>query len=121
MKIVITTNKDSLDTEVSSRFGRCKYFGLVEVEDENIKEVECVENEGAKQAHGAGIKASEQVGNLGAEKIISGNIGPNASAVLNQLDIEVYKATGPVKKAISDLVSGELKKVESTVSKHFGM
>ncbi|MBN2421733.1 NifB/NifX family molybdenum-iron cluster-binding protein [Candidatus Woesearchaeota archaeon] len=121
MKIVISSNGESLESDVDMRFGRCKYFIVVETENKEIKNFSAVENQGALQGHGAGIKAAEQIGELKANAIITGNLGPNASTVLNQLNIDCYQAIGTVKDAVNNLLQGKLKKINSIVQKHFGM
>jgi predicted Fe-Mo cluster-binding NifX family protein len=121
MKIVVSSPSESLEDNVDSRFGRCKYFLLIETEDKNIVSHKAFENQGNIQMHGAGIKAAEQVGELKADKLITGNLGPNASNVINQLGIEVYQASGSIKKAINDLLDNNLEIINSTVRSHFGM
>ncbi|MBD3204643.1 diguanylate cyclase [Candidatus Woesearchaeota archaeon] len=110
-----------METKVDPRFGRSRYFMIVKVHDKEITHHKAVENIGGKQMHGAGIKAAEQAGELKADKIITGNIGPNASNVLTELGIEVYEASGDIRKAAEDLIEGRLKKIDSNVGSHFGM
>lgn len=121
MRIVVTSLGDSIESMVNPRFGRCQYFIVVDVENKEIKHVESVKNGGAAQAHGAGIMAGQLVGNLKPDKIITGNLGPNASRVLQQLDVEIYQASGKIKDAVHKLLEGKLPKLTQTVPGHFGM
>ena len=121
MKIVVSATGETLESQIDPRFGRCQYFLLVEAEGSEVKTVKAVPNEGAAQGHGAGIRAAQQVGNLGAEKIITGNLGPNAFNALTQLGLESYRATGVAKDAVDKLLKGELPKIATTVPDHFGM
>ncbi len=121
MKIVVSSTGEDIKSDVDPRFGRCAYFLTIEVEDSKIGNVTCEKNEGAVQGQGAGIKAAQQVGNMKPDKIITGNLGPNASGVINQLGIEVYQASGPVEDALMALIDGKLSKLTDIVPSHFGM
>jgi len=107
MKIAISTEKDSIESLIDQRFGRCKYFLVVDTEKNEL--VKAVENEGAIQGHGAGIKAAQQIGELGVEAVITGDIGPNATNVLEQLGIKTYHASGTAKEAVEKFNNNELK------------
>ena len=122
MKIAISSVDNTIKSQVDQRFGRCKYFLIVEIEDKKIKRIKAVENQGAIQSHGAGIKAAQQIGELGVEAVITGNIGPNAADVLDKLNIRVGKGNGIVKDAVQDFIHGKLQELKgSSVSSHFGM
>ena len=41
-KIAISSDVDSLNGQIDQRFGRCRYFVVVEVTDKDIKEVKAV-------------------------------------------------------------------------------
>jgi predicted Fe-Mo cluster-binding NifX family protein len=114
-KIAITSDGSTLDSMVDQRFGRCRYFLVVELADKEIKEVKAVENEGAIQGHGAGIKAAQQVGELGVSAVISGDVGPNAANVLGQLGIRTYHASGSAKEALDRFNKNELGGITETV------
>lgn len=121
MKLVISSDGNTIDSEIDPRFGRCRYFIIVETENKEIKEVSSVENQGVIQGHGAGIRAGQQVGEINPDAIITGNLGPNALNVIRQLNIDAYQATGTVKTAVKDFIEGKLKKMTSNVGPHFGM
>ncbi|MCD6229869.1 MAG: hypothetical protein J7K00_03640 [Candidatus Diapherotrites archaeon] len=121
MKIAISTEKKTMDSLVDQRFGRCKYFLIMELENGNPVNVKAVENLGALQGHGAGIQASQQLGELGIEAVITGNLGPNATEVLNQLGIKAYAASGTAKDAVEKFSQGTLGKINKTAEPHAGM
>ena len=121
MRIVASSLGNDIESMVNPRFGRCDYFLVIDIEKKEIKHVEAVKNSGATQAHGAGIMAAQLVGNLKPDKIITGNIGPNSMGVLQQLDIEIYQASGKIKDAVFQLLDGKLPKLTQTVPGHFGM
>ena len=99
--ICLSANSDQADqAEIDSRFGRCPYFIVAEIENGKVIKTTAIENPGASQGHGAGISAGETVGKTGAEIIISGNFGPQANTILNQLNIKMHSETGKVKDII---------------------
>jgi predicted Fe-Mo cluster-binding NifX family protein len=107
---------------VYAAFGRCPTFTLVEVEGDAIGEATVVQNPGAVAGGGAGIAAAQEIVNLGASSVITGNCGPNAAGVLARAGITVYSSSGPVRESIRNLLAGSLKPVEGpTVPGHFGM
>lgn len=108
MKIVVSSDSGDLEGNVDSRFGRCKYFLSIELDGKEISTYEAVENQGAKENHGAGLKAAKQMGILDAEAIITGNIGPNAQSILSDLGIKVYKAEGSLRDAVEKFMNGQL-------------
>ena len=116
MRIVISSDGDTIESNVDMRFGRCRYFLIVDIEDGEIIDVKSVENEGAVMGHGAGIKAAQQAGNLNPDKIITGNLGPNAFNVLSQLNISAYMGYGIVQDSIQKLLEGKLERISQNDS-----
>jgi len=107
MKIAISAEKDTEESLIDQRFGRCKYFLVIDAEKNQL--IEAVENKGAIQGHGAGIKAAQQIGELGVKAVITGDVGPNAANVLEQLGIKTYHASGTAKEAVEKFNNNELK------------
>ena len=103
MRIIISSDGASIGSNVDQRFGRCSYFVIVDIENSETTSVESVPNEGCSEGHGAGIKAAQQVGNLKPDKIITGNIGPNALNILKQLKIKIYRDSGIIQSAIQKI------------------
>ena len=120
MKIAISSAGKSLESDIDPRFGRCRYFLVVDTE---TREVEALPNENAEMMGGAGIKAAQLVADRGLNTVITGNIGPNAFEVLNAAGIEILTGVnGTVAGAIEDYKQGDLKRAEaSTVGPHSGM
>jgi predicted Fe-Mo cluster-binding NifX family protein len=109
MKIVIATNQGGLDDQVTPAFGRAPTFTVVEVADNEIGNVEVVPNQSASAPGGAGIQAAQWAANSGAQAVIAGNYGPNASGILNQAGIEMLSAAGmTVRQAVEGYTRGEL-------------
>ncbi len=116
-KICVSSAKGSLDSEIDPRFGRCKYFAVVEINNGEILNSQIIENTGASQGSGAGLSAAEQIGNLKVKALITGDIGPKAGEVLSQLGIEVYKKSGIIKEAINEYINNNLaENKENTLS-----
>jgi len=111
MKIAISSNGPDMDSQVDFRFGRCPYFVIVEVENNEIKGSESIENTSKDQLGGAGITAAQAVADKGVNVVITGNLGPRAFTVFEQMEIEVYQGSGTVKEAVEKYLKGELKKV----------
>ncbi|MFX1295444.1 MAG: NifB/NifX family molybdenum-iron cluster-binding protein [Promethearchaeota archaeon] len=120
---VSSQSLDGLTASVDPRFGRCRAFTIVKVENAKIVNVQVLENAGMMASGGAGIQAAQLVGNTGARIVLTGNVGPNASQALQGLGIAVYiGASGTVENAINAYLNGILQQVTSaTVPSHFGM
>ena len=97
---VSSTGKD-LKSEVDPRFGRAKYFILI---DPETTDLEVIENPNTEAAHGAGIQSAQLIASKNVKAVLTGNCGPNAQRIFNAAGIKVI--TG---------VSGNL---ETALSKH---
>ncbi|PSH04187.1 MAG: dinitrogenase iron-molybdenum cofactor biosynthesis protein [Acidobacteria bacterium] len=112
MRIAITSEGEALQSAVDPRFGRAKYFVVVDTE----MNVTAVIYNGANvnAAQGAGIKAGKRVSELGVQALITGNVGPKAFEILREGNVAVYTgATGTVADAIEQFRAGNLKLAES--------
>jgi predicted Fe-Mo cluster-binding NifX family protein len=115
MRIVISSTGKDLKSEVDSRFGRCPYFLLVEIDEQSkeIKDFEVIENTAQKEVGGAGITAGELVGNQKPEVVITTNMGPRAFQIFNQLKIRVYQGRGKIREVLDEFLKGNLKEINS--------
>jgi predicted Fe-Mo cluster-binding NifX family protein len=120
MKIGITAKGDNLDSEVDPRFGRCKYFIIV---DPDTLEFEAIENFSIEASGGAGVQSGQLVATKEVEVILTGNIGPNAFQILQSAGIKtITGASGKVREAIEKYKKGGFKPVEgSNVNSKFGI
>ncbi|MCF8094336.1 MAG: NifB/NifX family molybdenum-iron cluster-binding protein [Desulfobacteraceae bacterium] len=111
MKVAVSSNGKTLDSEIDTRFGRAACFLLVDL---NSMSCEAVENkQNLKAAQGAGIQAAKTVVDHGAGAVITGNCGPKAYAVLQQAGISVITgASGQAKDALEKYKQGELSPAE---------
>jgi len=112
MKVAITSNGQEMDSELDTRFGRAKYFILVDTESGEHEAVDNKQNLNAAQ--GAGIQAGQNVVELGAEAVLTGNVGPKAFRVLQAADIKIYLcgSVATVAEAVEQLKAGNLKQVD---------
>ena len=120
MKIAVSSTGDNLDSNVDMRFGRCKYFMIVDSEN---MEFNAVSNESVMASGGAGIKAAETIVNQDVEIVLTGNIGPNAHRTLSAAGIKVFTgATGTIKEAIDKYKNNDLRESGSAnVGSHSGI
>jgi len=120
MKIGITSTGENLDANVDQRFGRCKYFLIVDAES---MEFEVLSNENAMASGGAGIQAAQTIANKGVGAVVTGNIGPNAFQTLSAAGMKIFTGvSGTIKESVEKYKKGELKETEApSVGSHSGM
>jgi len=120
MKVCVTSQGDSLDSQVDPRFGRCPYFLIV---DTDSMDFEAIENSSVKVGGGAGIVSGQLIASKGVEMVITGNVGPNAFQTLQAANIKIIiGVSGTVKQAIEEFKKGQLKPTEGpSVGSKFGM
>jgi predicted Fe-Mo cluster-binding NifX family protein len=120
MKICITSQGNTLDSQIDPRFGRCAYFIIV---DPDTMDFEAIDNASAGSTGGAGIQAGQLISEKGVKAVLTGNVGPNAFRTLNAAKIQVITGVnGTIKDIITEYKNGELKPIsEPSVGSHFGM
>jgi predicted Fe-Mo cluster-binding NifX family protein len=120
MKIGVSSTGENLDANVDQRFGRYKYFLIVDTES---MEFEVLSNENAMASGGAGIQAAQTIAKTGAEVVVTGNVGPNAFQTLSAAGMKIFTgASGTIKESIEKYKKGELKETEApNVDSHSGM
>jgi predicted Fe-Mo cluster-binding NifX family protein len=112
MKIVVTSQGDTLADPVDPRFGRAMRFLVFDTETSNLQVVNNVTSLSAAQ--GAGIQAAETLSRLGVQAVITGHCGPKAFRVLSAAGIKVFNTdaiTGA--EALERFQSGKLTGVQS--------
>jgi|YelNatPaOPRAMG01_1025707.scaffolds.fasta_scaffold52935_3 predicted Fe-Mo cluster-binding NifX family protein len=119
MKIAISAMGATLDSEVDPRFGRCRYFIIV---DSETMQFEAVENSSSAASGGAGIAAAQMIASKGVRAVLTGNCGPNAYQVLSSIGIEVITGvSGKVKDVIEAYRQGKYRaSSQPNVPGHFG-
>ena len=112
MKIAVSSIDKNIDGNVSDVFGRSPYFIIAEIENQKIERTEAIENKSTDQMSGAGISAAQLIAEKNVNAVITGNVGPRASDVLKQFNIEVYRGSGAIKEVLQEFINGELKKLQ---------
>ncbi len=122
MKICLTAEGNTLESNVDSRFGRCKWFIIYDTKTDDF---EALPNANAAGMGGVGIQNSTLMAEKNVEVVLTGNLGPNAANILQQAGIKaITGVTGKVKDAVERFKKGKLKVDSSTsptVTPHFGM
>ena len=119
MKICITAQGDNLDADVDPRFGRCKYFIIVNTE---TLEFEAISNPNIDSSCGAGIQSGQLIAQKQVSSVLTGNVGPNAFTTLKAVGVEVITGvSGKIKDAIEKYKSNGFQTTKGpSVDSHFG-
>lgn len=99
MKIAISSQGKEENSLMDSRFGRCEYFCIYDIEDDGFK---VIENTAINSNAGAGIEAANLVLKESIDAVVTGNIGPHANEVFKKSNIKIF--TSDVKR-ISDIIN----------------
>lgn len=106
MKVAVSSTGGGLDAPVDPRFGRCPYHLIV---DTDTLSFEALPNASMGAPSGAGIGAAQAVAQKEVGAVLTGNIGPNATAVLSQAGIKMFTgATGTVRQTLKAFKDGKL-------------
>jgi predicted Fe-Mo cluster-binding NifX family protein len=120
MKICVTSEGTTLDSKIDPRFGRCKYFIIV---DADTLQFETIENPNIEAMGGAGIQSGQLMASKGVKAVLTGNVGPNAFQTLSAAGIEIYTdVSGAVSEAIEAYKRKKLKITQGpSVGSKFGI
>ncbi len=120
MKIAISANGKELDSLLDPRLGRCSFFAFYDTDE---KKWSLLSNPGALEGSGAGIKASQFLIEQQVGILLTGDVGPKASRVLNAAGIKQYSLPEvPIKEALHRYQEGQSRPIEGpTVGPHSGM
>ncbi|MFH1418171.1 MAG: NifB/NifX family molybdenum-iron cluster-binding protein [Planctomycetota bacterium] len=107
MKVAVTSQGPDMTDNVDPRFGRARFFVVVDTDTGESTTHDNAQNVNAAQ--GAGIQAARNVTDLGVSAVVTGNVGPKAFTALQAGDIKTYiGAAGTVRDAIEQLKAGQL-------------
>ncbi len=122
IKIAVSASENDMESNIDARFGRCPYFMIVEIKDNEMKNAKAIKNTAAAQSGGAGISAAKLVADQDTKAVIGSNFGPRAFDVFNQLDIKIYQAEGKIKDAVKKYIKGKLEEISTpTGPQHMGI
>ena len=101
---IATTGKAGLKDSVSEVFGKSKTFTIVDVENGDIRESRVIENPAFSYEHGAGPIVVKELVDNGVNLVVSSELGPGASSILQHYDVSVFmvEAGTEVTKAIEN-------------------
>jgi len=100
MKIAVTSQGKDSSSHVDPRFGRARWLIVVDTETGESQVYDNTVNLNAAQ--GAGIQTAKNVADLGANAVITGNVGPNAFKTLNAAGIRVFLVS---EKSVSESIN----------------
>lgn len=120
MKICITSEGKTLDANIDPRFGRCRYFIIV---DTDTMEFQAIDNASIQASGGAGIQSGQLMASNQVKAVLTGNVGPNAFQTLQAAGIEIFTGvSGTVSEALKKYKEGAFKKTQGpTVTAKKGM
>ncbi len=112
MKIAVSSSGNDLSSDVDPRFGRAANFIIVDAETMDFEVVANTQNLNLPQ--GAGIQAGKTVVDSGAQVVLTGNCGPKAFAVLQEVGVAVViGAKGTVAEVVAAYKKGDLQAADS--------
>ncbi len=120
MKICITSQGNTLESQVDPRFGRCQYFV---VHDTETSQSEFIDNKNKDGMGGVGVQSGQMIIEKGVKAVLTGNVGPNAYRTLEAGNIEIITGVfGKLKEVIESYEAGKYKATDGpSVKSHFGM
>ena len=105
MKIAISTDSG----RVSAHFSRCPQFTIGEIEDDQIKSKDVIDNPG----HRTGF-LPKFFNEKGIDCVIAGGAGRRAQSFFNQFGIDlIVGISGDIDSVIKEFIQGDLKKGKS--------
>ncbi len=87
MKIAVTSQGDTLDSQLDPRFGRAAFIIVVDTETLEFEAFDNNENKNAFK--GAGIQAAAMISDKDAKVLLTGFCGPNAFKTLETAGVKV--------------------------------
>ncbi len=103
LRIAVPTKGEmGLEDTVSDVFGRANTFTIIDIEDGKVRAVEVLRNPTISYKYGAGPIVVNKLIEHGVSMVVSGELGPGASGLLEQHNVQVVtvKPGLPVAKAI---------------------
>lgn len=98
MKIAISSEGNTLSSNIDPRFGRCSFFAFY---DSKTGNTEFLVNPAKESAEGAGPAAVQFIASQGAEKVVAGEFGGKIKSLLDSLHIEMQNES---EKSISAII-----------------
>ncbi|MFW6110774.1 MAG: NifB/NifX family molybdenum-iron cluster-binding protein [Thermoproteota archaeon] len=111
MKIRIaipTTKHTGLKDRVSKVFGKAKTFTIIDVEDEEVKNIRVIDNPAESYEYGSGPVAVKTLADEEVDWVVTGHLGPGAANILEHYNISHFlvesdqKVSACLKEALSE-------------------
>ena len=120
MKIAVSSSGKDLNAQLDPRFGRCRYFLIIETD---TMKFEVFDNENAALGGGAGIQSAQLIAAKGAKALITGHCGPNAMQTLSAAGVQVYVGqAGTIQSIVDKFNNGQITTTtEANAAAHAGM
>jgi predicted Fe-Mo cluster-binding NifX family protein len=100
MKVAITSTGNSPEAKIDSRFGRCSYFVIYDMENQAT---EYIPNPNKENVEGAGPASVQLIASRGATKVVSGEFGAKVKVLFDSLQIQLVVVNDPEKK-VSEII-----------------
>jgi len=107
MKVAISVMSSDTDAPVDLRFGRARFFRIVDTEtgDQTVRD----NADGMNASQGAGTQAAQMLASEGVVSVLTGHVGPKAWDALQAARIAVYSLEGGTAgQAIDACLDGKL-------------
>lgn len=112
MLIAFSTDGNALEANLDNRFGRCKFFLILDSTSGGFVIQENAQNLNAAQ--GAGIQSAQNVIASGAQALVTGHCGPKAFKVLQAAGISIYLGDEkPIRSLLEGFRNGNLEQLVS--------
>ena len=110
MKLAITAEGSSLACQIDPRCGRAAFLLVFDTDSGQFDFHDNAAN--AQSVSGAGVQAGKTIVDLGANALITGNMGPKSLRVLQVGGVDVYSGvSGTVQDALRAFEAGQLEPV----------
>ncbi len=108
MKLAISIQGTDLHAPIDPRFGRARFFRIVDTETGQQTTLD--NTSAAEAAQGAGLQAVQTLARLGVQAVITGHVGPKALTALQAAKIQAYSVSGvSAEQAVQSVLDGQLK------------
>lgn len=110
MKLAITTQTPDVNSPIDPRFGRARYFRIVDTETGQQSTAD--NSDGVNAVQGAGIQAAQKLSQLGVQTVLTGHVGPKAWSALQASGIQAFAISdGTAEQAVQSFLEGKLRAV----------
>ncbi len=120
MRIAISAGGKEPASLLDTRFGRCAFYAIYDNEKE---EWSFLPNPGILEGSGAGVRAAQFLLEQNVDVLLTGNLGPNASSILDSAGLKVFALPEvTLTEAIQQYEEGKGKPITgATVESHAGL